>query len=189
MRSCDGRRMGPQAQTTTRRTIALLASPVLILVGLTSCTPETKGITGLTVDVDGRPLAVLAWCADRPPDVVRLFPVNDSTSPTPSGRATLPPNWQTWPGREYTVPATATSPTTVPLEGFPPESVADPDATFAMYGSAEDNSFTSHRVSFRLGELTDLAPGSVLATDIVDGEAVQESLSLEEFARRGRDEC
>ena len=118
MRSCDRRRMGLQAQTTTRRTIALLASAVLILVGLTSCTPETKGITGLTVDVDGRPLAVLAWCADRPPDVVRLFPVNDSTSPTPSGRATLPPNWQTWPGREYTVPATATSPTTVPLEGF-----------------------------------------------------------------------
>jgi hypothetical protein len=181
--------MGPQAQTTTRRTIALLAAAVLILGGLTSCTPETKGITGLTVDADGRPLAVLAWCADRPPDVVRLFPVKDSTSPTPSGPATLPPNWQTWPGREYTVPHTATSPTTVPLEGFPPESVADPDAAFAMYGTAEDNSFTSHRVSFRLGELTDLAPGSVLATVIVDGEEVQESLSLEEFARRGRDEC
>ncbi len=189
MRSCDRRRVGLQTQTTTRRTIALLAAAVLILGGLTSCTPEKKGITGLSVDADGRPLAVLAWCADRPPDVVRLFPVKDSTSPTPSGPATLPPNWQTWPGRDYTVPGTATSPTTVPLEGFPPESVADPDATFAMYGSPEDNSFTSHRVSFRLGELTDLAPGSVLATDIVDGEEVQESLSLDEFARRGRDEC
>ena len=185
MRSCDRRRMGLQTQTTTRRMIALLAAGLLILGGLTSCTPETKGITGLSVDADGRPLAVLAWCADRPPDVVRLFPVKDSTSPTPSD----PPNWQTWPGRDYPVPGTATSPTTVPLEGFPPESVADPDATFAMYGSAEDNSFTLHRVSFRLGELTDLAPGSVLATDIVDGEEVQESLSLDEFARRGRDEC
>ena len=136
-----------------------------------------------------RPERRRRWSPARGAGLVRLFPVNDSTSPTPSGPTTPPPNWQTWPGQEYAVPRTATSPTTVPLEGFPPESVADPDATFAMYGSPEDNSFTLHRVSFRLGELTDLAPGSVLATDIVDGEEVQESLSLEEFARRGRDEC
>lgn len=181
--------MSLQAQARTRRIITLLAAAVLILGGLTSCTPEIRGITGLTIDADDRPLAVLAWCANRPPDVVLLFADKDSTSPTPSGLATQSPNWQTWPGRKYTVPRNATSPTTVPLVDFPPESVADPDAAFHMYGVADDNSFTSHRVSFRLSDLTDLAPGSILVTGIADGEKVQRSLTLEEFARQGRDEC
>ncbi|WP_157743110.1 hypothetical protein [Micromonospora coriariae] len=80
-----------------------------------------------------------------------------------------------------------TSPTTVPLDGFPPESAADPDVAFDMYGVADDSSFTTHRVSFRLGDLTELAVGSVLVTAI--GEEAQQVLSLEEFAHRGESEC
>ncbi|SIN33974.1 hypothetical protein [Micromonospora cremea] len=171
---------------TVCRAAARLAVAVLILGGLTSCSPERKGITGLTVDAAGRPLAALAWCSDRPPDIVSLFTVREATSPTPSGR---PTPWPMWPGEKYTVPRAATSPTTVPLESFPPGSGADPDVAYAMYGVADDNSFTTHRVDFRVGELTDLAAGSVLVTEIVEGEEVQVTLSLEEFAHRGENEC
>lgn len=87
------------------------------------------------------------------------------------------------------MPRTATSPATVPLDGFPPEPVVDPDVAFTMYAVADDSSFTTHAVSFRLGELIDLAPGRVLFTEILDNEDVQQSVSVEEFARRGESEC
>lgn len=154
--------------------------------GLTGCSPERKGVTGLTVDDAGRPLAAVAWCASRPPDVVVLFRTQEPSSPTPSVPVTVAPAYSRW---DYTVPRTATSPATVLLDGFPPEPVVDPDVAFTMYAVADDSSFTTLRVSFRLGELADLAPGTVLFTDIVDGEEVQQRVSLEEFARRGESEC
>lgn len=181
--------MAVQALKRTRRTVASLAAALLVLAGLTSCTPEIKGITGLTVDADGRPLAALAWCADRPPDVVLLFTKENAGSSAPSDVPTPARNWPSWPGREYAVPRDATSPTTVPLGDFPPEPAADPYAAFRMYGVASNSSFTSHSVTFRLAELAGLAAGSVLITGIVDNVEAQKIISLDEFARLGKDEC
>ncbi|MEU7798143.1 hypothetical protein AB0B10_02625 [Micromonospora arborensis] len=166
--------------------VALLAVAALMVGGLTGCSPERKGITGLTVDDAGRPLAAVAWCASRPPDVVVLFRAQESASPTPSVPVTLAP---AYPGRDFDVPRTATSPATVPLDGFTPESVVAPGASFTMFAVADDNSFTTHSVTFRLGELADLVPGTVLFTDIIDSGEVQQSVSVEEFARRGESEC
>ncbi|WP_243704998.1 hypothetical protein [Micromonospora sp. KC723] len=84
------------ALTTAQRTTASLTTALLVLTGLTSCTPEIKAITGLTVDADGRPLAVLAWCADEPPDVVRLRVADDLASSSPSGAPTPSANWPEW---------------------------------------------------------------------------------------------
>jgi hypothetical protein len=177
--------MARQALTRTWRSIAPLAAALLVLAGLTSCSPVRKGITGLTVDADGRPLAALAWCADRPPDVVRLFTDKHSTR---SDAARPPADGPAWPGRSYDVPRNATSPTTVPLQGFPPES-AGPDAAFRMYAVADDSSFTSHAVDFHLAQLAGLQPGSILITTVVDNGDEQKIVSLDELTRRGRDEC
>lgn len=185
--------MALQSLVRTQRIIAPLAAALLVRAGLTSCSPVSKGITGLTVDVDGRPLAVLAWCAERPPDEVTLFSVPGSVSPAPSGVATPSPISPSSPPvkRNYAVPRKATSPTTLPLVDFPPKSATDPDVAFQMYGFAEDASFTSNSVDFRLGELAGLAPGSILMTTWNNGDQVQRSVFLDEFARRVHDlrEC
>ncbi|MEU8253858.1 hypothetical protein AB0C06_06280 [Micromonospora inaquosa] len=170
------------ASSTTRRAVALLAVAAFLVGGLTGCSPERKGITGLTVDSSGRPFAAVAWCADRPPEVLVLLRNRETASPPPSAT----PSYPRW---KFAVPRTATSPATVPLDGFPPEPAVASDVVFAMYAVADDNSFTTHGVSFRLAEMTDLVPGSVLFTDIVDGEDVQQTVSLEEFAGRGESEC
>jgi hypothetical protein len=109
---------------------------------------------------DGQPLAALAWCADRPPEVVLLLAERDPVSPAPSDVPVPSTNWPHWPGRKYAVPRDATSPTTVHLMGFPPEPAADPHAAFRLRGTASSNSFTSRSVTFRLAELAGLQPGS-----------------------------
>ncbi|MDW5326175.1 hypothetical protein [Plantactinospora sp. KLBMP9567] len=178
--------MAVQALTTAQRTTASLTAALLLLTGLTSCTPAVKAITGLTVDADGRPLAALAWCADQPPDVVRLRAAEDLASPPPSGAPTPSLNWPEW---RYDVQRDATSPATVRLTGFPPEPAPGPRAAFRMRGVTSNNRFTSHSVTFRLPELSGLQPGSVLITTIETNEEVQKSISLDEFARLARDEC
>ncbi|MFC4020381.1 hypothetical protein ACFOW4_20895 [Micromonospora sp. GCM10011542] len=114
-----------QAGFRLRRAVAAAAVGLLVLVGLTSCQPEVKGATGLTVDAAGRPLAALAWCAKRPPTGVRLFASDERTSAGPAPGAqvgTLSP----WPGIEYPVPRDAASPATVLLEEFPPGQPSTP---------------------------------------------------------------
>ncbi|MFC0507031.1 hypothetical protein [Micromonospora costi] len=185
--------MALQSLVRSQRVVAALAAALLVLAGLTSCSPVRKGITGLTVDVDGTPLAAVAWCAERPPDVVALLTEPGAVSPASSGIATPSPIWTSalLVHRSYAVPREATSPTTVPLVDFPRQSATDPDAAFRMYAAAEDNSFTSVPVYFRLGELAVLKPGSVIITAWNNGDQVQQSITLEELARRVHDlgEC
>ncbi|MBM0277575.1 hypothetical protein [Micromonospora tarensis] len=170
------------------RIFASLAAAMLVSAGLTACTPVIKGITGVTVDADGQPLAVLAWCADRPPEVVVFFAERDSISPSPSDAPTSA-SWPYWPGRDYAVPRAATSPTTVRLEGFLPDPAPRPYPAFRMYGVGSNNSFTMRSVTFWLAELEGLRPGSVLITEIVENGEARRSVSMEEFAGLGKDEC
>ncbi|MET8084563.1 hypothetical protein [Micromonospora sp. NPDC005237] len=180
--------MAVQMLLKARRLSVLLAAAILVLAGLTACTPEIKGVTGVGVDADGQPVAVLSWCADRPPDVVMFFAERASISPSPSAVATST-SWPYWPGRRYAVPRAATSPTTVPLEGFPRDPAPSPNAAFQLFGVASDSSFTSRSVTFRLTELEDMRPGSVLITEIVGNGEVQRSVSVDEFASLGKDAC
>ncbi|MFY1576194.1 hypothetical protein ACN26Z_15035 [Verrucosispora sp. WMMD703] len=85
--------MVARTRARTRRIVATLAATLLMLTALTACTPEIKGIT---VDADGRPLAALAWCADKPPDVIVLA-TERAVSPTPSGAPEPSANWPSWP--------------------------------------------------------------------------------------------
>ncbi|TBL42794.1 hypothetical protein EYA84_03235 [Verrucosispora sp. SN26_14.1] len=179
--------MAVHAMTTAQRTAASLTAALMVLAGLTSCTPAIRAVTGLTSAADGRPLAALAWCADRPPDVVVLRLAGDLASPSPSAAPAPSVNWPEW---WYDVPQRdATSPATVELTGFPPSPGPDLGTVFQMRVLTRNNSFTSHDVSFRLPELADLRPGSVLITTIVANEEVQKTVSLDEFARLGRNAC
>ncbi|MGW3888339.1 hypothetical protein ACWD69_06605 [Micromonospora chokoriensis] len=171
-----------------RRISASLIVAMLVLAGSTACTPVIKAVTGLTVDADGRPFAVLSWCADRPPGKVILLADERSVSPSPSGTAASQ-SWPSWPRQRYGVPPAATSPTAVRLEGFPPDPAPDPDEAFRLYGVADDSSFTSHAVNFRFAEVADLRPGSVLITEVVDSRDEQRTVSMEEFASLGKDAC
>ncbi|MFI7079669.1 hypothetical protein ACIBO1_20425 [Micromonospora sp. NPDC049903] len=172
---------------TARRTTASLSAALLVLAGLTSCTPAIKAVTGLTADADGRPLAALAWCADQPPDVVVLRIADDLASPSPSDAPTPSSNWPEW--RYDVQQRDATSPATVELTGFPPSPGPDLGTGFRMRVLTRNSSFTSHDVSFRLPELADLKPGSVLITTIETNEEVQKTVSRDEFARLGRNAC
>ncbi|MER7461197.1 hypothetical protein [Micromonospora sp. NPDC126480] len=181
--------MAVQILTRMQRPAACLTTMLLILVGMAACTPATEGITGVTTDRDGRLLAALAWCADRPPDSVVLRPAEASAPPTPSGEAASPTNWPPWPRQEYAVPRDATSPTTLRLTGLSPEPPLDPHTTFELYGLPENRSFVTRPVTFRLTEVASLHAGSVLIIAIVNNDEVQRTVSMEEFARLGRDEC
>ncbi|MDG4782975.1 hypothetical protein O7614_25245 [Micromonospora sp. WMMD961] len=180
--------MTTQMLMSARRISASLIVAMLVLAGATGCTPVIKAVTGLTVDADGRPFAVLSWCADRPPGKVILLAEKRSVSPSPSGTAASQ-SQPSWLRQRYAVPRAATSPTAVRLEGFPPDPAPEPDEAFRMYGVADDNSFTSHAVSFRFAEVADLRPGSILITEVVDNLDEQRTVSMEEFASLAEDEC
>ncbi|MFF0721856.1 hypothetical protein [Micromonospora sp. NPDC003816] len=179
--------MAVHAMTAARRATASVTAGLLVLAGLSSCTPSVKAVTGLTADTGGRPLAALAWCADRPPDVVVLRIADDLASPSPSDAPTPSANWPEW--RYHVQQRDLTSPATVELTGFPPSPGPDLGTGFRMRVLTRNNSFTSHDVSFRLPELADLKPGSVLITTIEANEEVQKTVSLDEFARLGRNAC
>ncbi|MBU8855743.1 MULTISPECIES: hypothetical protein [unclassified Micromonospora] len=170
--------------TRTRRAVAAPAAALVVLAGLTSCTPEVKGVTGLTVDAHGRPHAALAWCADRPPDLVVLTSVAESASP---GAPT--PERPYWPRRKYDVPRDATTPALVPLEGFPPGPVVEAQAAFRVSGATHDNSFRTEGVDFRIAELAELRPDSVLVTDFDDSGEVLRTVPLDEFTKMGEKAC
>jgi hypothetical protein len=181
--------MTGRATAAFHRAAAALAAAVIALPVLTSCTPEIKAVTGVTVDANGRPLAALAWCADRPPTVVVLHAVEEPATLTRSNPTDATPHRPfSFAMRQYIVPPEVTSPATVPLAHFPPAAAAS-DATFRMYGVGHRNSFTSRRVVFQLAELDDLVPGSVIITAYTDGEMVQRTVALDEFARLGEDQC
>lgn len=135
--------MSHQARTRTRRLTALLAVAAIALAGLTSCTPVIKGITGLTVDAEGRPLAVVAWWASQPPDIVVLWVRDESASPTVSSSADESPQGRLRSIRQvYEIPPDAESPAMVTLPGFP-SLLEGEDISLRMFGVADDNSFTS----------------------------------------------
>jgi hypothetical protein len=173
-----------------RRLTAVLCVAIVVLTASVSCTPETKAVTGLTVDEQGRILAALAWCADRPPTVVVVHALQNLPSPTHTDATdAASPGSVAIPDRQYTVSANVTSPTTVPLNDFPPPA-ADAHTTFRVYAVGPHNSFTSHAVRVNLAELADLTPGSILiTTDTAQSGHAQGSVSLEEFERRGNGLC
>ncbi|MET9299633.1 hypothetical protein ABZX66_09955 [Micromonospora aurantiaca] len=174
--------MATRRGTRTRRAVATPAAALIVLAGLTACTPEVKGVTGLTVDARGRPHAVLAWCADRPPDVVVLNSVAESAGAPMSERPYRP-------RRKYDVPREAAAPALVPLEGFPPGPVVDAQAAFQVSGATHDNSFRTEGVDFRIAELAELRPGSVLVTDFDDSGEVVRTVPLDEFTEMGEKAC
>jgi hypothetical protein len=162
------------------RPTALVLVAALILGGLTACTPASEGITGISVDADGQPVAVLAWCASRPPDGISLD----------DGRSDRPSAGPSWPGQDFPMPPRAVSPATVPLIGFPPPQPPPGVTSFALYAGAYDNSFNTRRVRFRPSELAALRPEQVLITEILDdGTERNAVVTREELARRAADEC
>jgi hypothetical protein len=187
--------MTTQVLVRYRRVTAVLTLAALVLAGSTSCTPEIKGITGLTVDEHGQVLAALAWCAPRPPTVVSVRAIqpqptaaqDDASHAAGRGMSSLPDRM------DYPVPAGVTSPTMMPLGGFPP-TTATSHSTFDVYGmgrgSSPSGNFGTRAVwRVQLTDLAELTPELILTTTYVGERVVQHKVSLQEFAHRGERLC
>ncbi|MDF5751928.1 hypothetical protein [Spongiactinospora sp. TRM90649] len=59
----------------------IVAATVCVIgtIGLTGCTPPISGSTGISVDADGHPVIVLAWCGDAAPDGVHISHHEDAS--------------------------------------------------------------------------------------------------------------
>ncbi|MEE3918948.1 hypothetical protein V2I01_12435 [Micromonospora sp. BRA006-A] len=65
----------------------------------------------------------------------------------------------------------------------------DAQAAFRVPGATHDNSFRTEGVDFRITELAELRPGSVLVTDFDDSGEVLRTVPLDEFTRMGEKAC
>ena len=152
--------------------IAGFGAAAVLLGALSACTPVVHGVTGVSVDADGRASAEIVWCGTNRPDVVLLFADGDDKDELP------------WPGHEIAVPDDGQVPTTVPLSDLPPA-----DVSLRMYGVDEDSEFTTESVSFTTAELATLPAGTVLVTEWRDERYVQRTVPREEFARLADGQC
>ncbi|WP_203701428.1 hypothetical protein [Asanoa iriomotensis] len=156
-----------------RKRLAMLPAAALAAVALTACSPEIKGYTGISVDTTGRASAEIVWCDPGSPESVMLFRDSDADN--------SPTTWPEWPGRDYPLPPGATSPATVPLTDFP----TDP-TVLSMYAASE---FTTRRVTFTVAELAQVPSGSILITEVQEGEERQRTVTRDEFAHLADDLC
>ena len=60
-----------------RQTGVLGLISVLVLAGLTGCSPATEGAIGVRLDAEGRLVAVLGWCQGEGTDTIILYRGND----------------------------------------------------------------------------------------------------------------
>ncbi|MEU8324016.1 hypothetical protein AB0C33_37135 [Nonomuraea sp. NPDC048881] len=174
----------PSASRTTigRRALALLA-----LTAATGClpfptTPSFGGLTGVTVNADGRLTLVMAWCA-RPPDGVVVYRKDDGTL-VDQARLTAPP-----------LPGALAY---LDLEKLPPGwSLAEGDLRFRRklkYKAAGYDAKRNARmydVVFDAGSRKKVRPGQVIITEHKEAEKDGHDvlLSTAEFTARVRYYC
>jgi len=142
------------------RRIALGLVTLVAATGLTACSVPVNGLTGLSVDAQGRLLAQVVVCSDDPPDVVRLSGGGAATGPSPRAAAggqidvayKAPPDV----GRTISFRLDG-SDEGWPARPRPPELV--PDVEYRLYGRTHDNSHVTADVVFRLSDRTGLLRG------------------------------
>ena len=176
-----------------RRILGLLVAGVL-LVGTAGCSVIVNGVTGITVDQAGNLLVTLAWCG-RQPDHVFIYHLpepsrsvsnpSESTAPTADPRVTV---------ARYLAPKILEGKTSFRIEeptngwsiDFKP-SAFDPEITYYAAGATKDNSASTGKVRFRLGQVDELKrrPGMVLVYP-GDKEKPDEFITQAEFDRRGK---
>ncbi|WP_328483534.1 hypothetical protein OHS71_36215 [Streptomyces sp. NBC_00377] len=143
-----------QGVTMRIRYAAATCAGALALASSAGCTVPVAGATGITVTRDGRPVGVLMVCHHHIDAAILYSPgPGDESEDVGSWRRAEPATgYLTWPlhagGEGWSVHRAM--PTA--LEG---------QRTYVLYGTTEDNSWSTNSVSFTRADLAALTPGQV----------------------------
>ncbi|MEV4377549.1 hypothetical protein [Streptosporangium sp. NPDC049644] len=190
---------------------------VMIVMGVVACTPPVKGATGFSVDTEGHPIIVLAWCDGATPDGVIIYhdePYSSAPAASTTGRRSATPSIE--PSTRIVDDArfiasdldgqSASVRLDAPADGWradPGPVVLKPGITYTAFGfqGRGNSQVNTGHVSFRAADLAKLKPGQVLVQqgesvplktpDVngVDSEIVfaDKVISRERFDREGQD--
>ncbi|GLZ07458.1 hypothetical protein Acsp03_49240 [Actinomadura sp. NBRC 104412] len=154
----------------------LLACPLL-----TSCAPPDAGATGMTLDAQGRPTAVVAWCPGKAPDTIIIAAVDDDSEP----RIVLEAPGK-FPGRTIQVPITD------PPAGWrvtPPSPSLKPHLVYHAYAPVTGSDYTARGPRFSLARLR--GNGQILRQryDEKTDRDVDIYIGMDELVRTANDYC
>ncbi|MER5193911.1 hypothetical protein ACWD3J_11295 [Streptomyces sp. NPDC002755] len=143
-----------QGVTMRIRYAAAACLGLAMLASSTGCTVPEAGSTGITVTEDGQPVGVLMVCHHHIDGAV-LYTGDGGQETEDVGswsRAEPADGFVTWPLR--------TGGEGWSLDGQQPVTL-ERQRTYVLYGSTEDNSWSTVDVSFTLAHLAALTPGQV----------------------------
>jgi hypothetical protein len=175
---------------------------VLIVVGImsvTSCSPPIAGSTGVSVDAEGHPIIVLAWCGGATPEGVHIYHYEDTsgpwdTMPGPSSAATVVDDVN------FIAPSldgqTASVRLDAPQNGWtvkPKSFILRPKVLYQAFGyqGRGSSQVNTGSVSFSAANVAKLKPGSVLVQRynerLSPPDWADVTIKREEFDRQGQD--
>lgn len=163
------------------RLLGVGLTATVVLVGLTACVPPPSGYTGVSVDPDGNPVVVMAWCG-RPPKqvVVNEVQTTDAQQPNLDAVVVLAPSLSGPSARvNLRQPAEGWSITQSSL------TLDDPQATYLAYGESDSPDDLSP-VYFTTDQLANLTPSTVLGQDDNGRDVV---MKLSRFIDRVAESC
>ncbi|MEU4538151.1 hypothetical protein AB0G15_25185 [Streptosporangium sp. NPDC023825] len=177
---------------------------VSVVVGVSGCTPVIGGLTGLSVDSEGHPVIVLAWCEGATPDGVKVYHYEEPVSTSPGGGSVGSPvsinisssSTVTVDDAHFNAPSldgqSASFRIDEPADGWTvePESFAMvPGVEYHAFGGNRDHTFSIAHVYFTGDDIENLKPGMVLIQqyDEKKGDWVDVMVSQENFDRQGQD--
>ncbi|MEW9530173.1 hypothetical protein [Microbispora sp. NPDC049125] len=152
----------------------------VVVMGATACSPPLRGVSGLSVDADGHPIIVMAWCDGAAPDAIYVYhdeiaPLsgtpNSATSGDPSATPSVDPPTRSVDDAKFTAPdlqgQNASVRLDAPADGWtvePQPLVLKPGVTYialASHGRGADI-VNLLQVGFTAVQAAHLTPGQVL---------------------------
>ncbi|MFF4771815.1 hypothetical protein [Microtetraspora fusca] len=168
-------------------------------MGVTSCSPPIAGSTGVSVDAEGHPIVVLAWCEGATPEGVSISHYEDASGPLdampgPSSGATVADDV------DFIAPSldgqSASFRLDAPDDGWtvePKPFVLRPGVSYHAFGyqGRGSNQVNTNYVSFSADSVATLKPGSVLVQRYDEKRSVPDWVDVvitrKEFDRQGQD--
>ncbi|MFF4989254.1 hypothetical protein ACFY19_18835 [Streptosporangium saharense] len=181
------------------RRLWVIALLIVGIMGVAGCTPPVVGEAGVSVDAEGHPLIILAWCGDSAPEGVSVSHYEDTSGPLgavpgPSSDATtksdvtfVAPSLE---GQSASVRLDA------PGDGWtvePEPFVLRPGVLYNAFGHRGSGSGQVNigSVSFSMESMAKLKPGLILVQRYDDTRSPAEwndvVIPYEEFEREGQD--
>jgi hypothetical protein len=144
---------------------------------LSSCTVESDGYAGVTVDSNGHVQALIQTCKHSMDGATIYWGEDPKGGDSPDAQIGQWEFTRSTVGQPVTWPVDADRALDVRATG--PIKAMAPGRTYALYGGTKDNSWSAAHVSFTLNDLKALKPGQVL---ILYTGAPTRVVSLQQFS-------